>query len=175
MEKLLQSIPQAERNDILYDYREHFEAGKLAGKSEAEIIDKLGSPALIARELLLDYSITAAENEKNLPNIVRAVGQMAGLNLINAIFIALPALVLLILLASLIIVTAALILSPLLIIVNILQQGFNLFFFYLFATMTLCSLGILLGVGVKSLSNRFYNVTLRLLRSKLGMQRSAVI
>ncbi|GAA0411026.1 DUF1700 domain-containing protein [Paenibacillus motobuensis] len=64
MEELLTSIPSIERNEILYDYEEHFEAGKLAGKSDAEIINKLGSPTLLARELLLDYSITTTKRTK---------------------------------------------------------------------------------------------------------------
>jgi len=175
LENLIASIPTTEKTDILYDYEEHFEAGQLAGKSEAEIIDKLGPPALLARELLLDYSISTAENEKNLSNIVRAIRKMAVMNLTNALFVAIPALLLLILLASLSIIAVALLLSPLLIIANIIQQGFSLFFFYLFATMTLCSLGILLGLGVRQLSQHLYNRVLRLMKLKSGIQRSVLI
>lgn len=37
-------------NDILNEYKNHFEEGKRVGKSEEEIFESLGSPEMIARE-----------------------------------------------------------------------------------------------------------------------------
>lgn len=40
----LSDFPEMELNDILYDYREHFDAALASGKSNEEIIEELGDP-----------------------------------------------------------------------------------------------------------------------------------
>lgn len=172
LEGLLIGIPPEERKEILYDYEEHFEAGAAAGKSEEEIIKKLVTPSLLAKELLLDYSISVAERKKSFANVMRAVLRAAGMSFINMLAVALPVAVLLLLAASLSIIAAAMLLSPLLIIVSLIQRGFELFLFNLFATMTLFSLGILLAVGLRQLAKRLYGVILRLVKNKSGFQGS---
>lgn len=175
LDNLLAGIPYEERKEILYDFEEHFEAGQSAGKTEEEIIEKLGSPALLAKDLLLDYSITEAENKKSFSNMMRAVLKVAGMNFVNMVLVALPVLLLLLLAASLSIVCVALLLSPLLIIVGLVQQGFELFFFRLFATMTLFSLGLLLGIGLRQLAERLYGVIMQLVKNKAGFQGRVVL
>lgn len=48
MERELQTLPVQERQDIIRDYDEHFNEGLKAGKSEAEIVKRLGDPKTLA-------------------------------------------------------------------------------------------------------------------------------
>jgi uncharacterized membrane protein len=40
----LSLLPKSERNEILDDFREHFREGEMAGKTEEQICEELGSP-----------------------------------------------------------------------------------------------------------------------------------
>lgn len=71
---LLQHLPKNERDDILYDYQEHFAIGLEEGKSEEEIARKLGSPELIVKEL---YSYNKTEFVKDEPQQRSAAGMIA--------------------------------------------------------------------------------------------------
>ena len=51
----LRKLPDEERKDILFDYEEHFQFGIEEEKTESEIIKGLGSPKVIAKELLAMY------------------------------------------------------------------------------------------------------------------------
>lgn len=44
LSETLKSIPESEKQDILYDYNEYFENGALEGRSEEEISKSLGNP-----------------------------------------------------------------------------------------------------------------------------------
>ncbi|NLM05865.1 MAG: DUF1700 domain-containing protein [Tissierellia bacterium] len=50
LRKCLSSLPQDEIEDIIRDYREHFDVGISKGKTEEEISEELGSPVEIAKE-----------------------------------------------------------------------------------------------------------------------------
>ncbi len=50
----IRTLPQAERNEILNDFREHFREGELAGKTEEQICEELGSPFECARQYVGD-------------------------------------------------------------------------------------------------------------------------
>ncbi len=50
IEKALEGYSEDEKNDILYDYEEHFRIGDENGKSEKEIIEELGDPISIANQ-----------------------------------------------------------------------------------------------------------------------------
>ncbi|WP_252503870.1 DUF4097 family beta strand repeat-containing protein [Sporosarcina sp. Marseille-Q4943] len=55
LEHALKRLPADERNDILQDIREYFLNGRDDGKEDEEIAASLGSPAIIAAELLEAY------------------------------------------------------------------------------------------------------------------------
>lgn len=46
----IKHLPQEEQNEILFDYEEHFRIGLEQGKTEEEIADSLGNPAIIAAQ-----------------------------------------------------------------------------------------------------------------------------
>lgn len=66
LERLLQKVPEAERRDILQDYREHFRLAEEEGKSLDEIIHSLGDPEALAKDILADYGEGYEAKEEGL-------------------------------------------------------------------------------------------------------------
>ena len=65
----LSDFPEGELNDILYDYKEHFDVGFASGKSEEEIIKELGEPNDIINQYRNGYlKKYEAENEEDTIN-----------------------------------------------------------------------------------------------------------
>lgn len=60
------------------------------GRTEEEIAESLGDPVSIAKSIKAEYSITRAEREPGIRNIVRAIITVAGLGLFNLIFVLMP-------------------------------------------------------------------------------------
>lgn len=83
LEDGLKSLPPQERNDIIRDFREHFAAGREEDRSEAEIAASLGSPRLIAKELVAASHLKSVEAKATLSNVVRAVWAVIGLSFFN--------------------------------------------------------------------------------------------
>lgn len=59
----LQGLPEDELQDILYDYKEHFDIGLSKGKSEAEISMELGDPREVAHNYKSISSSNHADND----------------------------------------------------------------------------------------------------------------
>ena len=55
IEEGLEDFPTNERNDILYDYEEHFTYGRADGKTDEEIINELGNPYEIVNQYRSGY------------------------------------------------------------------------------------------------------------------------
>lgn len=83
--------PQA-TNDIIADYDAHFAEGLVAGRTEAQISDALGSPDRLARELRAEATMKRWEEDKNPAAAVGAIVALLGLGAID-IFILLPILI----------------------------------------------------------------------------------
>lgn len=167
---LLQPIPEPERSEILYDFEEHFALATQSGKSQADISQDLGSPKLIARELLADYQITRAEKERSIGNISRAVFAVVGLSFFNLIFVLGPAIALVAIYLVLAVTAVAFILTPLgVLVVGIVTQSYPLF--KIFASMALLGLGLLLGVGLIRVGKFLYRVFLRYLKTCLNLMK----
>jgi uncharacterized membrane protein len=87
LDERLRFLAEAERKDILYDYEEHIDSAVENGEDEMQVIEKLGSPELIARQFNATQSIKKAEQNKTTGNMLRAVVATMGLGLINLILI----------------------------------------------------------------------------------------
>jgi len=87
LKKSLSFLPSNEREDILYDYEEHFQFGLEEGKTEEEIIRLLGSPNNIARQYKASYAISAAEDKASASNVFRALLAIISLGFFNLIFV----------------------------------------------------------------------------------------
>jgi uncharacterized membrane protein len=76
-----------EKNDIIYDYEEHFSIGLESGKNEEEICKELGDPYMIAKQYKINSTIEKASSFPSTGNIFRAVLASIGLGLMNLIFV----------------------------------------------------------------------------------------
>ncbi|MBP1581320.1 MAG: DUF1700 domain-containing protein [Oscillospiraceae bacterium] len=70
---LKKHLSKAEVDDIIRDYAEFFEEGRRQGKNDAEISAKLGSPELIAEQIMeengLNSTASASKTEFKIPEI----------------------------------------------------------------------------------------------------------
>ncbi|MFC6649452.1 HAAS signaling domain-containing protein [Paenibacillus rhizoplanae] len=88
--RYLKLLPPEECAELMGEFKEHFEFARLSGRSEAEIISKLGHPRLIARELLTQSQIEKADKSPTLLNVTRAVKATVSLGLFNLVIVLLP-------------------------------------------------------------------------------------
>lgn len=84
---LLNGIPEQDKNEILYDYSEHFRIGLENGKTEEEIAQALGDVRMIARQFKADYSVRQAETNTSAGNILRAVLAACLLGFFNLVIV----------------------------------------------------------------------------------------
>ncbi|WP_414470143.1 HAAS signaling domain-containing protein [Methanobacterium sp. ACI-7] len=92
LSKDLKKLPKEDREDILSDYEEHFLIGMENGRTEEEISEALGKPEIVSKQIKAEYMVKKAENRPSTGSVIEAVLAVAGLGLVNLIFIAIPAL-----------------------------------------------------------------------------------
>lgn len=94
LEKLLIKLPATEREEILSDYREHFQAGSEAGKTDDQISKELGDPGAIGRAYLADHMLSRVQDDKKfhgkVGSLMQAVFAAIGLSLFNLFFVLIP-------------------------------------------------------------------------------------
>ncbi|KML31379.1 HAAS signaling domain-containing protein [Priestia aryabhattai] len=128
LENNLKYMSEEEKKDIIAEYHMHFVSSKKEQKSEQEIIDQLGTPIEIAKELNAIYAINQVEEDKNARSILRAVLSIMGLSVMNLCIMFISFFVLLILLPFLlayIIGVPIMILSPIILIFMGIINGFH--------------------------------------------------
>jgi len=167
LDRRLKTLPTEERMDILQDYRDHFEFGAEAGKTEEEIALKLGQPSQIARELLADYRLEQATKVNSTSNTLRALLAVGGLSFLNLVFVLGPAVGLLGVLIGVWGTALSFVASPVLLLVfsGIGLQTFRLFEFFL--SLSFAGVGILLGILAWKASVFAKRITLRYLKFNL--------
>jgi uncharacterized membrane protein len=74
LDRALHGLGKEERDDILADYREHFEIGLSQGKSESQIMRELGDPDSIAKLYTALNATDKAEKSRNLADAFHVVG-----------------------------------------------------------------------------------------------------
>ncbi|NTV90460.1 MAG: DUF1700 domain-containing protein [Clostridiales bacterium] len=87
LEAALGDVSPENRNEIMYDYQEHFAIGLGEGKSEDEISADLGDPVFIARQYNVERLIRHAETNKSPRNVMKAVMAALSLGFLNLIFV----------------------------------------------------------------------------------------
>lgn len=147
LESALKPLSQAERQDIIQDYEEHFLIGLEEGKSEEKIADALGSPNQIAKELLASYHIEKVDAKVTTGNMFRAIWAVIGLGFFNLVIVLAPFITVVALIFSGWAVGISFILSPLLILIDAVFQG-SFQYFYLFMSFVLCGTGIFIAIGM---------------------------
>ena len=152
---VLSRLPEEERADILRDYEEYFAVGLENGKSDVEIAASLGSPKKIARELLADYHVEAAERDWSFANVWKAVRSVSMLTFVNSILILGAYCVGLVLLVGGWITGVALTAFPLVMLVIHQMVPLWPFAFVMFVMLAMSGLGLLICVLMWSFSNCF--------------------
>lgn len=87
LSSLLSNLPSDERQEILFDYQEHFSIGLEEGKTDEEIIKSLGSPKSIARQYTANYIVNQAEANPSTTNVLRAIFASIVLGFFNLVFV----------------------------------------------------------------------------------------
>lgn len=169
LEVVLKGLPQDERREILADYEEHFQMAYEDGKSDGEIIEALGSPKHLAKELAAGYYIEQAQNNISFPYIFRAVIAVLSLGFFNLVFVLGPFVGVLGFLAGLYIMDLTLLFTPTIAFFALLFEGVGVVagFQAFFIAIGLTSLGVLMAVALFFLSKWLYQLLLQYLRFNL--------
>nr|WP_321350893.1 DUF1700 domain-containing protein [uncultured Methanoregula sp.] len=165
-------LPQEELDDLLSDYAEHFRIGKMNGRTEEELCRSLGSPDDTAREIRALHLVKTAENTRSCRNIFHAVIATLGLGLFNLVFVLIPFIILVVLLAIIFIVgIACSVFGPAAFVFAILQLlGIASFAIWqlpaagVFFSVGITSFGLLLVVAGFYLARFFYHLGIRYLK-----------
>lgn len=83
----LAGLPSQEIDDIVADYAAHFAESEASGRNEAEVAAALGDPGRIARELRADVGLRRFESHWSLSNLVAAGTALAGLAVVDILFL----------------------------------------------------------------------------------------
>ncbi|MGY4688198.1 DUF1700 domain-containing protein [Salibacterium sp. K-3] len=148
LDAALDKLSYDEREDILQDFREHFDIGIGEGKTEEEISKSLGSPNQIAKELLASYYLEKVKDTSTTGNILRAVWAVIGLGFFNLVIVLGPFIGIVSVILAGWVSGAAFILSPLLVLVNPAINPGTFEVFDLFFSITLTGLGLLIAIGM---------------------------
>ena len=170
----LDFMSREERDDILYDYEEHFRIGFENGKTEEEIVASLGDPRFIAKQYKANYMVKQAETDSSIGNIVRAVLAAFGMGFFNLIFVVGPFFAIVGVLIGLFAagtgitlagvgVFLALIIHPIAPYIPINYAGVNEGVI-VFTAVGLVCMGLLFIIGVSYLFKYFFKGTVRYLR-----------
>ncbi|MCC3373593.1 HAAS domain-containing protein [Cohnella sp. REN36] len=166
LEAGLKRLPESERQDIISDFEEHYATGLEKGLSEQEISRKLGDPGTIAKELVAEYRIAAAERDRSFSSAVRAVTATTGIG-IGAVVGLFPVLAAICGFLLLCVVPILFILSPLTLLRTMPFYDRTDVLLYLFLSITTFSLGVLMGAGLYSAGRKLAGWALSLTKSQL--------
>ncbi len=106
----LKHMSAQEKQDIIDDYREHFEAGLEAGKTEQEVAAALGDPVQLAKMHVMQSTSNAAHESKGLGDTMHMIGAALSYKAGGGILVGCLYLVCLTVLVSLFAVSAGLVL-----------------------------------------------------------------
>lgn len=99
LERSLTGLSENDKLDILADYREHYEIGKINGRTEEEISHALGDPRSIGKEYSVLTLVKRAEEKPSAEGIGRAIFATLGLGIFNLVIVLMPFLIIISLLA----------------------------------------------------------------------------
>lgn len=162
----LQRLPKEEQEAAIADYEEHFEHGVFKGRSEEDIAKSLGSPKKIARELLTEYHLEHAEQNRSYSSMTRAVFASLGLGFINLVFVLAPFLTIVAIVISFYAVSFAFVISPLAVFITLFSDdSWQSVLLLFFVTIGLLGVGLVLGTVTTYFSKKFFYWFTRYLKS----------
>lgn len=180
LDRSLGRMSSEEKQEILYDYQEHFTIGLGNGQTEDQICSELGDPRFIARQYRVGSIVKQAEENKTGTNMARAVFAIFSLGLFNLIFILPVFLILVSVLITLYSTAIALTVSGIALFVGrLLEPVFPEFIsipdldpgIIIFASIALTSFGILFCIADAYITRFFYRITIKYIKANIGMVR----
>ncbi len=169
LEANLKGLPSSEKKEILYDYKEYFQIGLKSGKTEAALAKELGNPKNLAKEHQTEYHVKHALKEKSFSNLGRALVAGISLSFFNLVFLLGPILAIMAIYLGIGVVALAFILSPFTIWNSDFFIGIDGNAPKIFVSMTLLSVGILIGLGMIYMGKLFYEFILRYIKFNVGI------
>ncbi len=169
MEMELRKLSDVEREDILRDYSEYFDIAGQEGKKEEAVAAALGSPRQLAKELLAQYHMERVEGSATAGNLLRAVFAVISLGFFNLVFVLAVVLVLAAIILTGWVAGAAFVLSPLLVIVGAIVEPVTYEMFAMFFSLGLCGLGLLILVGMRTVTKLAGKGLIRYLRLNMAI------
>ncbi|MEK5187211.1 HAAS signaling domain-containing protein [Solibacillus sp. FSL W7-1324] len=148
LNKELKRLPKQEREEIIRDYEEYFLIAQSNEQQEHEVIQSLGSPKHLAKELLATYYIEEMQKSATVKNTLRAIWAGIGLGFLNFIFILGPFVAIITTVASLWFIAIIFILTPIVVLINAAVNVDSFSWFDLFVAVTISGASILLLTGV---------------------------
>lgn len=88
LEHALGRMSAAEKAEILSDFREHFLAGRAAGKADAEIAAGLGDPVQVGRMYRAESAVEGLQTSNGPRNVLRMLGATLRYKLLGGLAIA---------------------------------------------------------------------------------------
>lgn len=174
LDKHSTKLPEEEREEVLRDFEEHFAIGYEEGKTDEEIIKGLGSPQQIAKELVATHHLDQMESKSSAGNIIRAVWAVIGLSFFNLVIVLGPFIGIVGIMFGGWVTSVAFVVSPLLYTVNFLFQSSKFISFDLFFSITLCGIGILIGILMFYVTKWMIDLTTRYLKFNINLAKGGL-
>lgn len=179
--RLGKRLPPEEVEDILSDYREHFRMGKADGRSEGDLCRSLGDADDVAREITATRLVDKAGESRSARNLSHAILATLGLGLFNLVFVLVPFIVLVVILAAIFLAGAAMtVFGPVAFVLALIQiAGIPFFAIWtnplagIFFSVGITALGLLVIIGNYYLAHFFYHLGIRYLRWNIRVIRGA--
>jgi uncharacterized membrane protein len=174
----LGDIPDITKDEIIYDFTEHFEVGIEQGKTEEEIAESLGDPKANAKQYRAEYIVQKANNRSSGVNVFRAFFAAISLGFINLtfmfpIFAAVFSIIIALFAVSFsfalsgVLVLLATILKPVLPVWVSIPDMNPLIL--IFGSISITSFGLLFGLGTTQFAKWFLKATARYLKANINI------
>ncbi len=174
LDRALKRLSDQERKEVLQDFDEHFEMGKLEGKTEFDIAEGLGSPKQIAKELLASHHIEKVGTSMTAGNLMRAIWAVIGLGFFNLVIVLGPLAAIVGVIIGFWAVSTGFVLSPFVFLVDLVLAPESANWFSFFASLALCGLGILIGLGLFALTKWLVKGFIRYLQFNVNLVRGGL-
>lgn len=86
LKNALGNISTDAKDEIIYDFTEHFDVGLEQGKTEDEIAESLGDPKVNAKQYRAEYIVQQAHQKSSGVNVFRAIFAAISLGFFNLVF-----------------------------------------------------------------------------------------